>query len=251
MKSVKFLAFMVLSGMVMGCSKHVEPVKMQEIRIGIGNVRSGSLETKSVNDVLGGTAPTGVVELSLRGVDVATRSYRARVGESMSVPVGRYKVTGSYEPTVQGTAVFNAVYQEPSYSISQEIDVQEGVSEYSVPAEYNCFAMIIDYNECAKYRWKGWGGEFSDLLWMKRVGDFGVAYFSTQNRWSAGESSFTLLAVPADTERKESAEYLLLHESSINGVKVQSGKWYKFSPVDVTFQEGGIGVELPEWGAGN
>lgn len=250
MKSVKFLAIAVLAWMATGCSKSSEPEVVQSIRIGIGNVQNGDLVTKSVADVLSGTAPSGVPELSLRGVDVSTRSYKVKAGESISVPVGRYTVKAAYKPTVLGTAVFNSVYNEPSYSVNQEVVVSEGVSEYSVDAKYDCFALVIDYAECEKYQWKYWGGNYQDLAWMKRVGDFGVAYFSTENAWGSGETGFTLLALPADSASKESAEYKLSHSAGETLVLVEPGKWYKFGPRDVTFQEGGIGISYPEWVAG-
>lgn len=250
MKSVKFLVMVALAGMVMGCSKHSEPV-MQEIRIGIGNVQSGSMATKGVADALSATAPSGIVQLSLQGVDVTSRRYQVAAGGSVSVPVGRYSVKGAYKPTALGTAVFNSVYGEPAYSISQEIEVREGVSEYAVQAGYDCFALVIDYSECEKYQWKPWGGTYQDLSWLKRTGDYGVAYFGMESTWSAGESSFTLLAVPAEPETKESAEYILSHRTENGVVKVETGKWYKFGPRDVSFQSGGIGIDYPEWGAGN
>ena len=111
MKSVKFLVMVALAGMVMGCSKHSEPV-MQEIRIGIGNVQSGSMATKGVADALSATAPSGIVQLSLQGVDVTSRRYQVAADGSVSVPVGRYSVKGAYKPTALGTAVFNSVYGE-------------------------------------------------------------------------------------------------------------------------------------------
>lgn len=236
--------------MVMGCSKE----ELQEIRIGIGDVRSGEIGTKagSVSEALAATVPTGTVNLVIAGVDVPSRLYYAAQGESVMVPLGRYRVTGQYRPTTLGTVMSNKVWNEPGFDVSGEITVAQGVVEYSVPAEYVCWALVLDRDKCEKYMHRPtWDADWTDVGWMKVVGDYAVMYVGMDNTLTSARP-YRLRAVPSDVESQEAADYAVVTEwASSAYVNVEAGKWYRFGARDVTFESGTIGVTLPEWEQGN
>lgn len=221
---------------------------LQEIRIEVGGVQVGQMGTKSAEDVLSATAAGGDVLLVLKGVDVTTRRYEVVSGQSVSVPVGRYKVTGEWKNGQKlGEAMYNAVYAQPCYSVDAEINVVEGQSEYRVEGVYTCFALVIDYAECEKYRHQSVSkADWSDFAWMQRVGDWGVAYIGFGAQWGTN-GKYMVSAVPVDLERYEERQYGLVNLAGQAGVLVEAGKWYKLSAREVTFQSGTIGVDLPEW----
>ena len=228
------------------CTASEEPAdgRLQEIRIGISGILSGDIATKGMSEALSSTAPSGVPTLQLVGVDVTTRSYSVRPGESVTVPVGKYSVSGSYRPTKQGEVGGNALYHEPSYEVSGQIDVVQGVSGYSVPATYDCAVIAVgsdvDYVEGATT------GTYSELSAFKAAGDVRLLYVRL-----AYNLDWKLRVYPVELDEHEMRQFTLVSGKAQTGaVFVEKGKWYLFSPGEVDKQDGDITIELPEFGEG-
>ena len=218
--------------------------------INIGGVRSGAI-TKSIDEVgaaLAATAPSATPTLTLQSTEVALRKYTATPGESVTVPVGEYRVTASYQPAVVGDASGNNIYKTPSYKVDETIIVTEGADEYTVTASYDCFALVIDYDECEAYRHNQYQ-QMVDFAFFTKTGTVGVAYIGLEYLW--GSINYRLIVVPKDKVEHEETEYHIVATDGYSGVKVEAGKWYSFSPNGVTTTSGSIGISTPEWVRGN
>lgn len=242
MKKVIFLAILA---MAFGCTKSQTE---QAITIHIGGVQSGSL-TKAAPAIISATAPTGIPTLTLTSED-GQRTYQVAPGESVVVRVGTYQVKGEYVPPAsRNTPSFGFAYGEPRYHISSTIEVAEGTTSYSVNAAYDCWALIINYADAEKYESTGASdADYADVECFTRVEDYGIAYV-----WPGGASArgkCNLRVTPADKENYDEAVYLLRWAGSA-GVNIENGRWYMFSAAEAERGSGDIGVNLPEWEAGN
>lgn len=231
-----------------GCTASEKPAELQEIRVRVSGVTSGSIGTKSVQDALAGTLPSGSPTLTLRSTEVSSRVYTVHGSESVSVPVGVYEVSGGYEATSVGTAAGNKLYTEPSFSAAGEIEVVSGVDTYEVSGEYNCYAVAVDKTEVSKVTqyYTGASG-YNELKSMKTVGDVAIIYVKVSYT-----EPWYLNIYPVDEANQEVRQYILSPKSGQSGtVFVETGRWYLLSPRDVEKQEGAIGVDLPGWSEGN
>lgn len=219
------------------------------VSFNIGGVRSGTL-TKSgdgLEAALAATAPTQTPELTIQSTSVSLRRYTAKPGESITLPVGEYRVTATYTPSVAGDAAGSNIFRQPSYSVDDVVVVTEDNDAYTVDAAYTCFALVIDYSESAKYRHYHGSYGWRDFSYF--TGDtYGVAYIDFAAVWSA--TPYRITAVPKDAVGHEETQYSLVNEGT-NGVLVEAGKWYLFSPDAVTTTSGALSVALPDWVQGN
>lgn len=219
------------------------------VSFNIGGVRSGTL-TKAgdgIEAALAATAPTQTPELTIQSTSVALRKYTARPGESITLPVGEYRVTATYTPSVAGDAAGCNIFRQPSYKVDDTITVTEDEDSYTVDASYTCFALVIDYGECSKYRHYHAAYGWRDFSYFTGSG-YGVAYIDFAANWSA--NPYRITAVPTDAVNHEETAYSLVH-SGTDGVLVEAGKWYMFSPDEVTTASGSLSVVLPDWAQGN
>lgn len=252
MRKFYYVCALALAVAAAGCGKVAEPEVLQRISVNVGSVQSGELGTKGVSDALALAGPTGTVQLNLIGLDVAGRQFSLAAGSEAVVPVGRYRVQGTYVGEEKGKANGNSIYWEPSYSVNEEIEVEAGVEQYAVSAQYECWALVLDEAEVEKYRHKvTWSSDWTDVT-MKSAGTgYKVAYFGLSSvEWNSAQA-YWLKAVAADVNQQEDVDYRLVHVDWSGGVKVQKGKWYKFGARDVETQSGDIVIGMPEWQAGN
>ena len=231
-----------------GCTAQRDAdVVYQDVELRVSGVRSGEIATRSVADVLDATAPSGIPTLRLESVDVSTRVYSVSPGESVSVPVGRYRVSGNYTGEKVGTANGNGLYQEPSYAVSGEIDVVPGVSQYTVSAAYDCAAILVSEESVSRvtHYYEG-ASDYVDLAVFKHVGGYGVLYMRL-----AYNINWYVRVYPQDVVNQESRLFNLVSGKVQSGtVFVERGRWYLLSPSDVERQEGDIVIDLPDWSEG-
>lgn len=227
--------------LVCGCATEKEE-QYQEIRLMV----SGVIGTKSAGDAVNALAPTGAATLRLQGVDVATRVYDVAAGESVRVPLGVYRVSGAYVPTEVGRACYSSLYYEPSYVVSGDIVVQSGVGEYSVGAEYDCFAVVVDYSDVASVQHSNNGSDFTVFTTLKREGDYGVVFMQSQS----ASLAWHLRVYPQDEAGREMRQYVLARSGGSGRVAVEDGKWYLLTTREVDKEDGIIDVILPSWQQG-
>lgn len=224
MKTKIFTAMAALVGLV-ACAGEV-PAPVQEITINIGF--SGT-KAGGASDVLAHTLPTGVADLRLvsdeLGVDVALRS-----GESVSVPVGEYSVSGSHAPVTVSCGGIELA-EEPSYEVDEVLTVRNGVSQYVVNARWSCWALVLDGHESNGYLCNG-----VPMGLAGPVGGFYVAYVMGGDDW-------VLTVQPVDED------VYGMTEIEVDGSEMQAGAWYEFRAGRL-WQGSGMTVEFPEWTEG-
>ena len=185
-------------------------------------IESGSM-VKSVSDVLGDTGPSESVTLRIQGdgVDVSVLS-----GADVTLLTGQYQVTGRYEPYGWEVEI-GTLHQEPTYVVSDEVDVRVGKSSYQVSAEYDCWALIIDTQEVNSVF--GNDQELTDFVGIDR---YKVLYLEgCLEEW-------TLTIIPEDMELYDVTEFKMGSQ--------ENGKWYCYHPGNAV-TVGRFGVSLPEW----
>ena len=224
MKAKVITAMAALVGLV-ACVGEV-PAPMQEITINVGF--NGS-KAGGASDVLAQTLPSGIADLRLvseaLGVDVVLQG-----GESMSVPVGEYSISGSYVPASVSCGGIDLA-GEPSYDVDATVVVRSGVSQYVVDAEWSCWALVMDGHAANGYLCNG-----VPMSLEGPVGGFYVAYVLDGGDW-------TLTVMPADED------VFGITEIEVTGNEMQAGSWYEFRAGRL-WQGSGMTVEYPGWTEG-
>lgn len=237
-KILLFLSVLILSS----CMKTSE----QTIIVKISSIQIGSLTKVDPSGAFEATTPTAIPDLTLQSTSIPARKYTVSNGEAVTVPLDTYQVTGSYSPIQEGAVQGGSVYSRPPFSVSGEITVVTGRDTYSVPAIYDCFALVLDPDLTEKYRIRNTAGSMFDLPWV-----FGssvkVAYI--QATWTF--PAMTLQSVPVDLANYETTSYGLVTDKSYEGFLVENGKWYCFTPNGVETNSGTIGIDFPQWEQGN
>lgn len=253
-RNYRLIAATVALGLIAGGCGEANPDQPQggEVLITIGGVASGDLATKTDGDavatIIKTTAPTGTPTLSLQSTTNAARSYTVTPGVPVNLPYDTYTVTGRYVPSKRGDTMRGAVYAEPRYKVAATIEVVPDKGEYSVPAEYECFALVIDYATTKRYTHLTSNMDTVDFTLFATSGDMGIAYIFVSSEW--GQYRNRITAYPTDEAEHEATEYALVTNRNYDGYYVQNGKWYCFSPAAVETESGALGIELPEWEAG-
>lgn len=243
--------FAVLA-MMMACTKTALPGEDGSMVIfQVGGIRTGEIATKagSPNAILSATAPTGELSLKIVSTTNQARKYTAQPGVPVSLPADTYQVTGEYIPAAAAQVWHGTAYKEPRFSISSTIEVTEAESTFTIPARYECFALVIDFQECAKYRHTNANITQEDITQWATLDDMGVLYVSCVSAWNSS-IPYTIQAFPVDTAEGEMQSYSLI-TSGTGGKVVENGKWYCFSPGKVDKLSGTIATSFPAWEDGN
>lgn len=241
---MKHFCYIIAALLLAACS--IDP-PTATVRINVGGVRSGAI-TKSVDEALSATAPTGTITLELQSTTTSIRRYTTTAGSEITVPIDEYRVTGTYAPTAIADAYYCNAYTQPKYTVDGTIRVTEGTESYTVDASYDCFALLIDLTDAEGLKHRN-GDEWRDTDYLTTVGNYGVAYIDFASNWSAS-NPYRLRVVAADKEHHEDAEYRLAHSATSTIIAVERGKWYLLGSNEVTSQSGSIGINLPEWTQG-
>lgn len=166
-------------------------------------------------------------------------------GIPAEIPVGEYAVTGSFEASPsQPICGFPYIYlsYRPSFTISADISVVEGVSTYYVGVTFTSFVLAIENSTTWTMTFNG-SSELSveplidgDVKWIFCTGDLSSFYISVHT--DAGDFKVCTSAAYAST-------------LSGNVITCSPGRWYFLqagggqSPVGT-----GIMFNWPEWTSG-
>ena len=236
------LAFLPL----LACMKQTPPAGSVDVTFNLGGVRTGSIATKgSVDAILTATAPPGALQLTITSTTNASRIYHANIGQAVNLPIDTYHVTGEYIPQVAVAVWHGNAYQEPRYLVDAQLTIQEGQDSYTLEAQYNCFALVIDFAECAKYGHTNSKSSPEDITAWAMQDGMGVLYVNCIAAWTA-TSGYTIYAYPVDTAEKEMQAYTLVMAGA-GGYPVEYGKWYCFTPAEVDKQSGSLSTSFPAW----
>ena len=235
------------------CSKKIEiqEIPYQEVSISINGVQSGKLtraSASSVLDVIEGLFPSTGITFKLTSTTNSSRVYNIDLGESLSIPLDTYEVTARYRPYVIGNTFKNGdITQSPRFSVQSTITITSAQSNYVVDAIYECWALVIDYTTCSKYRHLGYSYSEEDFTYFATSGNLGVAFI--HGEWT--DSPYTITAVPKSIELYEPKTYSFVTNRNYNGIYVENGKWYCLSAANVETTSGELSVNYPEWTEGD
>jgi hypothetical protein len=172
----KAVAAVAAAATLAACSQMQMPSAEREITLSLSGVRTGQMLTKGPLDVLAQTLPTKMPTLTLQSKTVPERRYTMTPGVPAPVALDSYTVTGTYLPNEEGKVFGGSAYATPPFSVNAEITVTEDVSEYSVGAAYDCFALVLDESTTEKYRIRGYAGAMMDLAWVYGSDGYKVVY---------------------------------------------------------------------------
>lgn len=223
-----------------------------DVCIRIGGAESGVVKTSTAEDVqslLASSYPTSVslrLKNSVSGVE-----YTAKTGEQVTIPIGNYSVTGRYKPTSLGAYNGNAfVARNPSFSISATLAVQEGKTDYSVPAAWESFALCVDKAEVSSWLWYNFGGTSAT---PPVVESENTALFFVCGQILSGAMRLDL--TPADLEHfSQTSWWIASTDANLTGrenaITASEGAWYRVHPDGVVTESGTLSLAYPDWVCG-
>ena len=239
-KTIIFAALAVLAA----CTKET-PEETCTVTFGFGNIITGTM-TKSATSILEASAPAGPFTVKLTSKTNSRRTYQVSAGEPAVIAVDSYRATCTYIPGGAVEVYRGKVYREPSFYVDTEIQV-EGDGTITLPASYDCWALIIDREKAADYAINNAGTPVSITSWS---GDeqMGVVYVRPVG-WN-DTSTQTLTVTPADDVNYGITSYRIATGQVTGAIQVQRGRWYVFNPDAVETSSGQIGITFPEWEQG-
>lgn len=246
-----FVILLLLSS----CAKQediISELKEATVTFTIGNVQSGNI-TKGPQDILSATQPTGPFTIKLASTTNSDRKYTITAGEATAIILDTYTVTCKYTPSVKATGIGAKLFLEPSFYINTEINITEETSVISLQAEYTCIALIQDKTSTSKYTYSNEPGNQADLAVQTSLDDYAVTYILCESQWTASYG-FSIVSVPVDEVNFTPTKYQFITDTqtvSDGQVYVEKGKWYIFHPDAAETSSGTIGIDFPEWIAGN
>lgn len=254
MKDTKRIVLLALAvAALMGCSKETQApaVKMQDITLGLGNIQTGDLSTKGIPALISASVPSGDITIKLVSTTNANRTYSIKAGQAASVAIDTYTATATYRPTAIYDCWKGYFYAEPCLSVNTSLTIEEGKETYTLPASYDCFALVWDKAMTASYSvWSASGApEVPSINWVEEEG-LALVYVRCKSAWTAS-SGLIIYANPADDVNYEMTTYNLVTTSAADCVLVENGKWYTFNPGAVATSSGSLSLTFPEWTAGN
>lgn len=223
-----FISFCVL---VSGCSRVERDTLTQTVIFNLGGIERGDMTRATVPEFLGSLKNVSYPTLTVESVSDPTFYTYAEVGEAITLPIGQYQVTASYEISNIGVVGGHTVVERPIYKIDETVSVVAGQSTISLTGIYQCWALVINYNTTSQYRTDGKLFNFvksSDNEW-------GVLFIST----TAKGNPWTLIAYPQDDVAYEEATYSISDNLA--------GYWYIYNPTEKTEETGAFSITLPEW----
>ena len=246
------ITIIAVLALAMGCTKMAHPGgDAMVVTFQVGGIRTGEIGTKagSPNAILSATAPSGELSLKVVSTTNQARKYTAQAGVPIALPADTYQVTGEYIPTAAAQVWHGTAYREPRFSVSSTIEVTDNETNFTLPAHYDCFALVIDFQECEKYRHTNGNITQEDITQWEVLDGYGVLYVTCNSSWTAS-IPYTIQAYPAHTAEGEMQAYQLI-TSGTGGKIVENGKWYCFSPGRVDKFTGTISTSFPAWEDGN
>lgn len=247
--------FMILAAVLLAasCAKEAQTA-YQTISFRLGDVQSGEMtkvSAEAVSDAISGTTPatTPTVRLTLRSTTNSARLYAVDSDGSIRVPVDEYTVKGEYVPSIKATGYEARYYSEPSFKVNTTVRVAEGVSEYALPVEFTCAAIVIDYSVTKSYDHAKTTSSLVALDCFTKVGEIGIAYVTNTADWPATQP-YKIVANPVDLAGHEARTYKLTSVVADGCVRIEKGKWYCFGPSEVSTESGSFRFTMPGWEAG-
>lgn len=229
MKKTIIIAAVIIAA---GCSKVEQETIMQTVTFQVGNILSGSMETKATfTQMLRDVQPLSQPTLTLTSTSNAAYCVEVRAGESISVPVGSYDVTATYRESIIGSVGGYPVSEEPMYCINETITVKSGCPIVYLTGIYECWALVINLLDTSHYLMDG---SRYDMV-GDGIGEKGVLFVSTVEEGIP----WKLVVYPKDNVTYDPKTFTIAEN--------QPGYWYCYSAGLKETQAGVFCVNLPDW----
>lgn len=239
--------------LILGCTRDARPDKTQLVTFNIGNVQTGDIATKAgITALLTASAPaTADVTLTLVSKTNSRRTYKVKPGEAVAVALDTYRAYVWHTPASVGECFHGTIHHTPAFYIDTTLTIEDGVTSYTLPASYDCIALVWDKTTTAAYKVLNTSSTLAEVAWpWVTDGDLALVYVKTTG-WSVS-SPLVVLAQPVDDVGHEATQYKLATAgSSADVLLAEPGKWYTFHPGEVAATSGTLSFSLPEWTAGN
>ena len=236
MKKYLFLLAVLL---IASCTKPLRPGYV-EATIGYSVLSSGAMTKSEITRLIEGTLPDNIqLTLSKDGNTTTITS-----GEKTELAVGRYAVTAKYVQKKQVSLAGSAVValESPSFYIQDSLLIVYNRAEYSVGANYDCFAIVSDLISNAGIKVTGAAEE----LPLKKDGTWGVSFI--RGNLSNRNLVFTVMPNPG----YESTSFTASGSYVSGGFIAREGYYYVLRAKQIeTVEGGGINYELPNWEGGS
>lgn len=188
------------------------------------------------------------ISLVIQGTNQTTGTYTVKSGEETQIPVGTYRVSGAFYSGQVGDLINTNCYftSQPYISINTNITIVEGTTNYSVPATFNSFAFVIDYDEVktAQYR------DISYLLKnvpFQRFDNIGLVFC----QGSYKDIPLQMVITPLDeTKYRETDFGFSTNSTTQRYTYVEPGKFYKLHPWAVEASGPIVGLNIPNFEEG-
>lgn len=228
------------------CQKENELVRF---KIDYSLTEQNSMYTKAipseqVTDAIEQSLPSSV-SLVLKdangGVKVVTS------GQETALPPGTYSVTGSSYGGQVGEAINTNCYftNQPYITISDQITISQGVSDYVVNGTYKSFAIAVDYDEISSATYEHPNGNAN--VPFQRFDNLGLVF--AQGDYSSVPLKITL--IPKGNDYQETTFGFSTNSTTQKYTYVEVGKYYKLHPAPKGSSGPVVGVGFPGFVEGN
>ena len=234
---MKKLCILALVLAFVSCNKvSIEEIKTQKVVFEYSLVSEHPM-TKAVNtgDITAWIESVLPAKISLKLTDANGTRYNVETGSEVELPIGIYTVTGKSNPTASASVVGNDVYfstSRPSLVVNTSIEITYSQKNYSIPATYSAFGIVIDYEETASATFQSSHGETGNIDFAT-VGTSGIVFVNgglgsyildvTLNPANSGDQTTThtfKTAYSAETISPTFGNYYIIHpkaQSSVEG----------------------------------
>lgn len=205
-----------------------------------------AIQSEDVLQVINATLPT---EMNLVLTSQSTnKSTTATSGQGVVLASDTYRVIGyrggeSACSTIIRDDMAYLTYQ-PSIKVDSELTIVDDVSDYSVPATYDCFCLVCDAQEVEKATVTTYYGE-EDVDFIKSGNT--MVIFAEGNYSSV---YLTITLTPVDKERCTTTTYKISTTQKNNIGYAEKGKWYLLEPTVSGVQPKLVGIDLPTFTQG-
>lgn len=247
-------ALFLLAAIVCGCTQSQLPQE-QKVTFHRDLVESGSMtrataqEHNEIKTLIASTYKSFPLELYIDDNTVINIEF----GGTYTIPIGTWYVTGS--TTIQTLGQVTSSYtlaESPTLLVDTEVDIQWGVTDYSLPTEVKAAGILYNLEEVSEIQFKEFGTDTYKKVNTTVFSDHYGLFFI--NGYFNNTTAAYLKVIPTDGPKEEttfrfSTEYA--NEESVISVNLASGKYYILHPNAVTEIDGiSFHLDTPDWECG-
>lgn len=241
------LRFLLLAALSVACAK--EQPELVTVTFDMGGVQSGTItkvSSDAVSSAFAATAPVGPFTLTATSKTNSLRTYTITTGQSLTMAVDEYTVTGSGIGSEIAEVTGGALYSSPKWSVNESVTVGSDGGAFTLNASYPCVAFVIDKAVTSKLVFYD-GPNKVESYSHGGTESVGVVY--AVGNWPHN-SPLYIEVRPVDTVNYETVEYHLTSREYEDTYYVRNGHWYNFAPGAIATASGTFGVAFPGWEAG-